>query len=103
MTVERKRRIHERRPVELSATIVAEGARLDAITCDLGMGGAKLRCDAPLVFGQQVRVLLHLPTLDVPTEIEAIVRWQGDGHVGVQFVELRARDVWALNRLLLGS
>jgi len=102
VTVEGKRRIHERRPLELSTTIVAEGVRYDAITRDLGLGGAKLRCDAALVFGQQVRVLLYLPALDVPTEIDAVVRWQSDGHVGVQFVELRARDVWALNRLLLG-
>jgi hypothetical protein len=102
VTVERKRRIHERRPVELSATIVTESARHDAITRDLGLGGAKLRCDGPLTFGQQVRVLLYLPALDVPTEITSIVRWQGEGHVGVQFMDLRARDVWALNRLLLG-
>jgi hypothetical protein len=102
VTGERKRRIHERRPVELSATIVAEGVRHDAITRDLGMGGAKLSCAALLVFGQAVQVLLYLPALDVPTEIDGVVRWQGDGHIGIQFLDLRARDVWALNRLLLG-
>lgn len=102
MTVERKRRIHERRPVELNATLLVNDTRHDAITRDLGLGGAKLRCDAALSFGQAVKVTLRLPDLDVPTEIESVVRWQGEGHVGVQFVELRARDVWALNRLLLG-
>ena len=31
-----------------------------------------------------------------------LVRWRADGHVGVQFGGLRARDVWALNLLLAG-
>ena len=48
---------------------------------DLSQGGAKLMIDVPLQVGEEAVV-----TIDGLRSTKAIVRWQEDGHTGVEFI-----------------
>ncbi|HEY8430593.1 MAG TPA: PilZ domain-containing protein, partial [Sandaracinaceae bacterium] len=61
--------------------------------------GMHLVTDARIPYGTKVQLEFFLPALREEARIEATVRWQKDGGMGVQFGSLRAREVWALNQL----
>jgi c-di-GMP-binding flagellar brake protein YcgR len=80
-------------------------ASLEARTHNLSLGGAMIELAAAERFkvGERLRVAIPVPELDAPLEADAEVRWVSalDERVGgVQFVTgLRAKHIWALNRL----
>jgi hypothetical protein len=85
------RRAFPRVEVALPAFLKAEGERHSVQLLDLSAGGAKLDCPASLASG--TAVILDCGTLGRA----AVVRWQSDGVVGIQFdSELDAREVSAL-------
>lgn len=61
-----------------------QGAQVFHVTaCDISQGGAKLRCVDPVdIDGDAV---LSMPGLEPR---QGVVRWQGDGHVGMNFNSL---------------
>jgi c-di-GMP-binding flagellar brake protein YcgR len=90
----------------LSSTVEVslEGETLAATTEDISTGGMKLRFEsAQPTVGARLGLRLALPELEGPIEVEGVVRWVNRiaGNVcGVQFTTgLRAREVWAINRL----
>ena len=65
---------------------------------NLSLGGALIAAGARFAMGQRVQLSFAVPTLEVPIEIGATVRWSDDKATGIQFDGLRAREVWALNK-----
>jgi hypothetical protein len=74
------------------------------VTRDVSVTGLSMRVATRLSFGQHLRLRLHLPTHTDPVEIDVEVRWVEEAApwevVGVRFLGLRARDVWAITRYL---
>ena len=75
---------------------------------NIGVGGLGLRLPAHLdpqqfAIGDALDISCELPGLDAPTQITGVVRWVDRGNeriLGIQFAtELRAREVWAINRM----
>ena len=71
---------------------------------DISAGGMRLEVvgDPPKI-GERLKVSFKLPLLAAPIEAEGEVRWVDRGTptlCGIQFsTGLRAREVWAINRL----
>jgi hypothetical protein len=93
------KRSHERFAIELEVVLVHDGQEHACTTRDLGMGGMFATSTARIPFGADLEVRLTIPALKGATTIPATVRWHGPGGMGVQWKSLRARQVWALNRL----
>ncbi len=76
-----------------------------AHTRNLSLGGMFLESSELLPLQTTVQLRFKLPAQPEPVEVTAEVRWveKGEGALlagmGVRFHGLRARDVWALNRL----
>ena len=65
---------------------------------NLSLGGALVSTGTKFAMGQRVTIAFTIPTLDIPIEVGATVRWSDEKATGLQFDGLRARDVWALNK-----
>ncbi len=90
------------RCVDISITY--DGTTLKSQTRNVSLGGVFVETDAVLPFGMRVSVTFHISTQAEAVEVEGQVRWSEleDGAVrgvGIRFEGLRARDVWALNKL----
>lgn len=94
-----RQRIYPRYTADLPVEIITHAGALSAVSVDLSIGGMRVQTPSPLEFGAAVKVRFRLPTLDEDTEVEATVRWVQGERAGLQFGSLRARDVWAMNRL----
>lgn len=96
------KRSHERFRIEVDVTLVYEGAEYPGRSRDMGLGGVFVHSDASVPFGADLHVRIALPRLKEPALIPATVRWHARGGMGLQWRSLRAREVWALNRLFRG-
>jgi type IV pilus assembly protein PilZ len=94
------RRLYERFDVELPVVILHDGVEIPASTINVSLGGMLIKTERRVAFGANVLVRVELPALKEPAEIAAVVRWDRDGQVGVQFSVLRAKDTWAINQLM---
>ena len=70
-------------------------------TVNLSQGGVLVETSPLPQLGDKVVLRIRLPGAGATSEIACIVRWcrEPDG-VGLQFENLRAIEVWALNKLL---
>lgn len=100
MTSESSRRAQQRFPIDLPVRLSYQGTTYDCVTVNVSLGGMFLSIDADVPFGAVVEVRFELPDLASPVVVDAHVRWveAGEG-IGVQFASLRAREVWALQKL----
>ena len=94
---EQNRRIHQRYVALVPVRIITENGDVEAEAVNISLGGMRVKIKETLDFGSTVSTVFRLPTLDVDTQADAIVRWLEEGYCGLQFVGLRARDVWGLN------
>lgn len=93
------RRVHERYDRRLKVVIRHEGQEYEAVTRNISLGGMYIVTDAPLPFGGETEVRFRIPNSQEDTVCNAYVRWTQPEGVGIQFSSLRAREVWALNKL----
>ena len=94
------RRAQQRYGIEIPIEVRHEGAVIATTTQNISLGGMFIGLTEPLPFGAKVHLVFSLPDLPEPLEVDAHVRWlQAGVGVGVQFAGLRAREVWALQRL----
>lgn len=104
MSVEK--RAHDRYDVELDVSVTRDGTELEARSINLSRGGLLLHApiDPALKIGERIRISFVVPDLDKPLACDGAVRWTSrvdPAVVGVQFASgLRAKEVWALGRLL---
>ena len=94
------RRQYERYEIELPVMVVIGTEEIPGATMNVSLGGMLLRLSKPVTFGSSVVLRVQLPAAKEISEMQAVVRWEKDGAVGVQFTSLRALDTWALNQLL---
>ena len=94
------RRQYERYEIELPVMVVIGTEEIPGATMNVSLGGMLLRLSKPVTFGSSVVLRVQLPAAKEMSEMQAVVRWEKDGAVGVQFTSLRALDTWALNQLL---
>ena len=99
-----ERRAHARHEHVLEVKVTRDGQGVAASTIDLSAGGVRLSLDdGSAAVGQKLALAFSLPELDHAVEVQAQVRWVDriDPRIcGVQFLEgLRAKEVWAINRL----
>lgn len=100
-----ERRENLRYAVQMAVEIDFNGQHITCSAADVSIGGIKLELAEalPIAVGDSVGVTFRLPALEDAVAAPAVVRWvdRVDERVfGVQFITgLRAREVWAINRL----
>jgi len=67
---------------------------------NISLGGMFVETAESVDYGTPVYLRFHLPALGGEAEVDGVVRWNASNGVGVQFDPLRAKHVWALNRML---
>jgi hypothetical protein len=81
--------------------IVVAGAAQGARTVNISQGGVFIETPQPPALDAKVVLRIALPGVPETCAIPCIVRWgKGDEGVGLQFENLRAIEVWAINKLL---
>jgi Tfp pilus assembly protein PilZ len=81
-----------------------QGETYSCVSENASLGGLFLRIEDPIPFGAVVQVSFELPDLPSPVVVDAHVRWvQAGVGIGIQFQSLRAREVWALQKLFQRS
>ena len=105
MTSEPGRRTQQRYPVDLMVDFEVKGQPYRGHAENMSVGGLFMWTTAPVSFGETVHLRFTVPDPLETVEVDAQVRWierKGDApaQVGVQFLGLRAKFVWALNKFL---
>jgi hypothetical protein len=79
------------------------GRKLGTTSRNLSLAGMFLETPDSPPLGARVTLRLRLPGIPETCSLPSIVRWSQSGKgIGVQFESLRAREVWAMNKLLHG-
>jgi len=100
LTDDQGRRAQQRFDIQIPVELIIEGRVISTTTHNVSLGGMCLNITETIPFGALVELRFELPDLDHPVEVEGHVRWvQPDVGVGVQFAGVRAKVVWALQRL----
>lgn len=87
-------------PIDLPVVIERAGAQLNGRTVNVGLGGAFIETAEKLAYGEQVHLWLALPELALLCPLRSVIRWTSDNGFGVQFLEVGARELYALNALM---
>jgi hypothetical protein len=95
----KEKRAQTRYECRLPVRVETGAETLAGDSVNFSLGGMLVEIDRRFQLGTELTLRFRLPALDVDTEVKAAVRWSNDNHHGVQFGSMRARDVWALNRL----
>lgn len=103
-----EKRVHDRKDLVLPLLVEAGEQQLTGESVNLSVGGVRAWLDADLPFGTRVKIHVVLPTMGEECVLEGEVRWsqkhpQGGFLVGLQFLRVRARILWALNELMRDS
>ncbi len=97
------RRVNQRHDVILPIEIQQNETIRTAEIQNISVGGLYFHCDFPVERQELFKLVFSIPTLDVPVKVDAVVRWTekvGDQMwgVGVQFLGLKAKEVWAVTK-----
>jgi uncharacterized protein (TIGR02266 family) len=103
--VEHFRRTDPRYDRRIEVEVKAGQQLFTAFTRNVSLGGMFLETPEVLPLQATVELRFKLPAQPEPVEVTAEVRWREPGEgallagLGLRFHGLRARDVWAFNRL----
>jgi hypothetical protein len=97
------RRVNQRHDVQLPMEVISGDSSRPAVIQNISVGGLYFYCDFPVERQQLFTVAFSIPTLEVPIRVETVVRWtekigEATTGVGVQFLGLKAREVWAVTK-----
>jgi c-di-GMP-binding flagellar brake protein YcgR len=92
-------RVHQRYSFKLPVEIRAGEQSISGETVNISIGGMLVAVSSPVAFGTTVSLKFRIPALKEDTNVDAAVRWVSGGSIGVQFLGLRAIEVWGLNQL----
>lgn len=95
-----EKRAHIRVPTRLRVVYEHGGARVEARSRDLSLGGMFIEGVRALPFGTELVVEVSLPALEHPAAIHCVVRWVKSDGMGIAFGPLRAAETWAINQLV---
>jgi c-di-GMP-binding flagellar brake protein YcgR len=98
------RRTDPRYDRRLQIEVLSEGKTLIAASQNISLGGMLVEATEALPERTAVRVRFSVSTQAEPIEVTGEIRWartsqDGSVEMGIRFNGLRAREVWALNRL----
>ena len=102
------RRTDPRYARRLDVEIVSGNRTYSATTGNISLGGVFVETSDSLPLQSRLQIRFRIPTQPEPIEVTGEVRWIEPGGadqaagMGIRFQGLRAREVWALNRLLPG-
>lgn len=99
MTRNEEMRIHHRHEVALQVSWTHDGVVRTGTTANVSLGGMFIKTLESPPFHSTVRVSFRIPALRQDTNVDAHVRWVETAGFGVQFIGLRAIEVWGLNQL----
>jgi hypothetical protein len=94
-----KRRLYDRHEISMPVVIECGSVEANGLTRNIGLGGMFIFTDLDASYGTPVIVRLRLPSFAEESLFEAVVRWNEEDGLGVQFGSLRALEVWGLNQL----
>lgn len=97
------KRRSSRVPVDLPVVIERAGVQFNGRTVNVGLGGAFIETAEKLAYGEQVDLWLALPEVALLCPLRSVIRWTSESGFGVQFLEVGAREVYALNALMDGA
>ena len=103
MSKTEEERVHQRYPLKLPVEVAIGDRVFVGESVNVSVGGMLVAVAEPVTFGSTVRLKFRLPALKNETQVEAAVRWVANGKIGVQFLGLRAIDVWGLNQIFQGD
>ena len=97
------RRVNQRHSVNIPSVIHLKGGTREAFITNISVGGLYIKDTFAYENKQVISVEFSIPNLNSPIMVDSIVRWleRVDEEiigVGVQFVGLKAKEVWALTR-----
>jgi hypothetical protein len=93
-------RQHARVDYSANVEVVVDGVSQAARTVNLSQGGAFIETMPAPPIDSRIVLRIALPGVPDTSAITCIVRWgKGEG-VGLQFENMRAIEVWAINKLL---
>jgi hypothetical protein len=96
-----QKRQHVRVDFRTEVGILVDGAKQDGTTVNISQGGVLVQTSPLPRLEGKVVLQIRLPGTGATSEIACIVRWSKEPDVvGLQFENLRAIEVWALNKLL---
>ncbi|HEU4686342.1 MAG TPA: PilZ domain-containing protein [Nitrospira sp.] len=96
-----ERRRYRRVPVQLEGVFLGNAHEVEGKTIDVSLGGAKLQSELKVHPGKVILIRLRFPGVEEPISVEeALVRWVGDRHVGVEFQNLNSAELDELEQLI---
>ena len=105
MTEEQQRRRQQRYPVDIPVEMTLRGSKIQGIARNMSVGGMFIQTDVALAMGEEIVVEFTVPSPRQEVAVKSQVRWvekKADGSagsgVGILFLALRAKYVWALNK-----
>ena len=95
-----RERSYDRFSCEIPVRIVTQEGAIEGTARNISLGGVFIDAEWPAAFGTEAKIELLLPGMQDSSALDATARWVNADGVGMQFGNLRARDVWALNRVM---
>jgi PilZ domain-containing protein len=93
-------RAHQRHGLTLRVEVRHGDATIVGESANVSLGGMLILLQEPVPFGTGVMLTFRIPALKDDATVAAVVRWTTDDAIGVEFIGLRAIEVWGLNQLL---
>ena len=96
------RREHARLELTFDVIVHHSDRELEATCLNISQGGMFLEMPEPLAMDEQVSIVFRLPDIAQPITAKARVAWserEKRKGVGIQFLGLRAIEIWAINQL----
>lgn len=75
-----------------------EGEKHEVVLSNLSVGGAQVSWGNPIEKDKEI--ILFVRVGEKVESLNAIVRWKSDSAFGVQFVSMKAKQVWMLQQWL---
>jgi len=88
---------------DVEYTIGKAPERLKGRARDISVGGMFVFVEQPAPFGAEVTITVTLPGQRVPFVLPGVVRWVGNGGMGVQFGLIGARETHAITEVVRES
>jgi hypothetical protein len=87
-------------PVALPVGVEHPTGRFVAETLDVGLGGMFIATTSVLAYETRVEITVDLPGVGCTLRLTGVVRWKSACGLGVQFLQLGARDTHTIVTLL---
>ncbi len=95
------RRQYQRYPCSLPVQVITDSGSFEGTAVNIGLGGMLIVTDKQwptFAIDSAVNLRFRVPTLNGDTEVTSCVRWSNESAIGVQFIALAAKDIFAIRQ-----